>query len=84
MKLLTLVALLLKVGVAVAATITVNTTADNTTGGDGRCTLREAVVNVNAAAEMSGGDCAAGNGGDEVLSGSIVVVEPGRVRIRRI
>jgi len=80
MKLLTFVALLLKVSVAWAATITVDTTADNTTGGDGRCTLREAVVNVNAAAEMSGGDCAAGSGGDVI---KFVIAMPARIRLTR-
>jgi len=53
---------------ASAATITVNTTADNITGGDGRCTLREALANVDAVSETTGGDCAAGSGtGDTVV-----------------
>jgi CSLREA domain-containing protein len=53
--------------VSPAATITVNTTADNLTGGDGQCTLREALANVNAAADTTGGDCPAGTGtGDTV------------------
>ncbi len=53
--------------VASAATITVNTTADNLTGGDGSCPLREAIANVNAAADTTGGDCTAGTGtGDTV------------------
>jgi CSLREA domain-containing protein len=50
-----------------AATITVNSTADNTTGSDGKCTLREAVANVNAAADTTGGDCAAGTGAGDTI-----------------
>jgi CSLREA domain-containing protein len=53
---------------ALAATITVNTTADNTTTQDAQCTLREALANVNAAADTTGGDCTAGTGtGDTVV-----------------
>ncbi len=49
------------------ATITVNSTADNTTAGDGQCTLREAIANVNSAADTTSGDCMAGTGtGDTV------------------
>jgi parallel beta-helix repeat protein len=52
---------------ASAATLTVNSVQDNTTAGDGRCTLREAVANVNAAADTTGGDCVTGTGaGDEI------------------
>lgn len=47
---------------ASAATITVNTTGDNTIAGDGRCTLREAIANVNAAAETTGGGLHIRNG----------------------
>ncbi len=53
---------------AAATTITVNSTADNITAADGHCTLREAIANVNAAADTTGGDCAAGSGGgDEII-----------------
>jgi CSLREA domain-containing protein len=50
-----------------AATITVNSTADDTTAGDGDCTLREAIANVNAAADTSDGDCAAATGSDDTV-----------------
>ena len=42
-----------------AATITVNSTADNTTT-DGACTLREAILSANAA--PANADCTAGSG----------------------
>jgi CSLREA domain-containing protein len=42
-----------------AATITVSSTADNTTAGDATCTLREAIANVNAVGDTTSGDCAA-------------------------
>ena len=51
----------------IAATITVNSTADNTTAGDGQCTLREAIANVNAAGDTTGGDCAAGTGSGDTI-----------------
>ena len=51
-----------------AETITVNTTADNLTGGDGRCTLREALANVNAAADTTSGDCTAGTGAGDTVT----------------
>ena len=38
----------------------VNTAADNTIAADGNCTLREAITNVNAASDTTGGDCASG------------------------
>jgi CSLREA domain-containing protein len=53
---------------ASAATITVNTTADNLTAGDGQCTLREALGNVNAAADTTSGDCAAGSGAGDTVA----------------
>jgi CSLREA domain-containing protein len=49
-----------------AATITVNTTADNLTAGDGWCTLREAIMNANADADTTSGDCTAGSGADTI------------------
>ncbi len=54
------------VPVAHAATINVNSTTDNTTAGDGTCTLREAINNANADADTTGGDCAAGSGADTI------------------
>ena len=51
-----------------AATITVNSTADNLTAGDGKCTLREAIGNVGLTGfDSTGGDCAAGSGGDTIV-----------------
>ncbi len=58
----------LALGTAGAATITVNATADNTTGGDGHCTLREALANVNAGADTTGGDCVAGTGTGDIIA----------------
>src|SRR5437899_633968 len=55
-----------------AATIVVNTPADDMTAGDGQCTLREAVANVNAAAEMTGGDCLAGTDAGDTIIFSLV------------
>ena len=49
-----------------AATITVNSTADNTTSGDTSCTLREALANANSDSDTSGGDCVAGSGADTI------------------
>ena len=57
----------LPLGRAWAATITVNTAVDNRTGSDGRCTLREAVANVNAAADTTGGDCVPGTGAGDTI-----------------
>jgi hypothetical protein len=54
--------------VASAATITVNTTAGNVTGGDAQCTLREAIANVNAAADTTSGDCVAGTGAGDTVT----------------
>src|SRR6185436_8585387 len=63
---------------ASAATITVSTTADNLTSGDGKCTLREAIANVNAVAETSAGDCAPGSGGDVI---TFAIAMPARIRL---
>ncbi len=68
MKNLVLVIAVLPLAAASAATITVNTTADNTTAGDGQCTLRQAIANVNASADTSGGDCAAGTGAGDAIT----------------
>jgi CSLREA domain-containing protein len=43
------------------AAITVNSLADTAVASDAQCTLREAISNVNAGADTSGGDCAAGD-----------------------
>ena len=45
---------------ASAATITVNSTEDTTTAGDGNCTLREAITNANGNIDSTSGDCTAG------------------------
>jgi len=46
------------------ATITVDSTADNTTSGNGACTLREAIANANGDSDTTSGDCVAGSGAD--------------------
>jgi CSLREA domain-containing protein len=56
----------LSVRPAAAAGITVTTDADNTIGGDGFCTLREAITNANNDSDTFGGDCAAGSGADTI------------------
>lgn len=46
-----------------AAPIVVDSTADNTTSGDGECTLREAINNANSTSgDTTGGDCVIGTG----------------------
>jgi uncharacterized repeat protein (TIGR01451 family)/CSLREA domain-containing protein len=52
---------------AIAAIIDVNSLADNDVSGDGSCTLREAMVNADDDAELSGGDCLAGAGNDAIV-----------------
>ncbi len=47
--------------------LTVNTAADSTNAGDGSCTLREAIANANADADLSGGDCHGGSGEDRIF-----------------
>jgi CSLREA domain-containing protein len=51
----------------IAATLMVNSPADNTTAADGACTLREAIANVNVAADTTGGDCAPGTGRGDTI-----------------
>ena len=54
--------------------IVVNITSDESTAGDGRCSLREALNNANAIADTTGGDCVAGTGSDTIsfsVSGTI-------------
>src|SRR5262249_31608960 len=48
------------------SSITVNSTADNTTAGNGQCTLREAIANANSNSDTTGGDCPTGNGTDTI------------------
>jgi len=72
---------------AAAATINVNSTRDNTRAGDGRCTLREAIANVNAAADTTAGDCAPGTGvGDTIVFAlhptAVIVLRQGQLRNR--
>ena len=50
-----------------AATITVNSAADNSTGSDASCTLREAVANANDDSDTTCGDCTAGSGTDTIV-----------------
>lgn len=57
---------LLGVGSVSAATITVDSVADNTTASDANCTLREAITNANNDADSTGGDCIAGAGADTI------------------
>lgn len=51
-----------------ANTIVVNSTADDTDGNDGECTLREAIASANndTASGSAAGECAAGAGSDEI------------------
>ena len=50
-----------------AATISVDSGSDNTTGGDGACTLREAINNSNGDSDTTGGDCVAGATGSDII-----------------
>ncbi len=52
---------------ALSAVLTVNSTTDDLTPGDGQCTLREAIINTNTDSDTTGGDCLAGNGADEIV-----------------
>ncbi len=59
-------------------TITVNTTDDENTPGDGKCSLREAIQNANDDAQKASSDCKAGSGEDTVafekgLNGTITL-----------
>jgi hypothetical protein len=58
---------LLGLQIASAATITVNSTNDNLTSGNGQCTLRKALRNANTNSDTTGGDCAAGSGVDTIV-----------------
>jgi CSLREA domain-containing protein len=58
-----------------SATIIVDTGTDDTTNGDGLCSLRKAINNANAKSDTTGGDCNPGSGDDMiaifVLSGTV-------------
>jgi CSLREA domain-containing protein len=59
---------------ALAASIVVNSTEDNATPGDAKCTLRKAINNANSNRDTTAGDCAAGSGADTItfsVSGTI-------------
>ena len=58
-----------------AATITVDSGADNETASDGACTLREAINNANANGDTTDGDCTSGSGPD-LIHFSIVGPSP--------
>ncbi len=60
--------------------INVNTTADNLTAGDGHCTLREAIANVNLAADITSGDCTAGTGTGDTIAFNLTL--PASIRLR--
>ena len=79
MKILALMLMTLPLA-ASAATLTVNTTADNLVAGDGKCSLREAIANVNAAADTTGQDCAAGSGGGDSIKFAFAM--PATIRLR--
>ncbi len=49
---------------ALAATLNVNSTADELIAGNGQCTLREAIINANGDTDTTAGDCPAGSGAD--------------------
>lgn len=53
-------------GTAHAAIITVNSAGDDTTPGNGLCTLREALANANTDTQTTGGECTQGNGADTI------------------
>jgi CSLREA domain-containing protein len=62
-----------------AAGLVVSSSADDTTGGNGLCTLREAINNANANSDTTSGDCAAGSGTDTItfdasLSGAAIML----------
>jgi CSLREA domain-containing protein len=54
---------------ALAASYVVTTTADNTTAGDGLCTLREAILAANNA--PANADCGAGSSTDDTITFSV-------------
>ncbi|MCP5100935.1 MAG: CSLREA domain-containing protein [Chloroflexi bacterium] len=52
---------------AIVTGITVNSTLDELIAANGNCTLREAILNANADADLTGGDCDAGSGADTIF-----------------
>ena len=61
------------------ALITVNDLGDNTIAGDGKCTLREAVINAAYQDDLTLGDCAPGLDNETIdfsVNGTITVIEP--------
>lgn len=56
---------------ALAASIVVNSLLDDTTPGNGQCTLREALVNANSDSDTTGGDCAAGQDASDSITFSV-------------
>ena len=54
--------------VSAAAGIFVNSLADEVKLADGHCTLREAILNANLNSDSSGGDCAAGTRGTDLIT----------------
>jgi CSLREA domain-containing protein len=59
-----------------AATIQVTSNADNTTGGNGLCTLREAIANANSDSDTTSGDCVAGSGTDTITFNAAMTITP--------
>jgi len=51
---------------AVPESPVVTSLADNVTAGDGACTLREAIANINTASDTTAGDCASGEAADTI------------------
>ncbi len=50
------------------ATVVVNSTRDTQLAADDECTLREAIANIDAPGDVSGGDCAAAAGIDDTIT----------------
>ncbi len=73
LKVLSSVAMTLAALQAGAATLIVNDSTDVTAARDGQCTLREAVANVNAAMDISGGDCTAGSGAGDTIEFNLIL-----------
>jgi CSLREA domain-containing protein len=69
-------AMLLVSPLAQAAVITVNSTADNLTAGNGLCTLREAIINAISDLDATAGDCTAGTAAPDTIN-----VPPGTYRM---
>jgi uncharacterized repeat protein (TIGR01451 family)/CSLREA domain-containing protein len=66
--------------------IVVNSSLDNSTAGNGQCTLREAIANANTDNDGTDGDCAAGSGPDLItfapgLTGQTITLSAGELEI---